>query len=266
MRVEDGEHLHFGGFAGIAIGWLERHHPYEIGITPQSAVERLAKILDNPVWASFAMGYHHCDLGVCGIRLGTRSLLARIPVQNSFESLGDELVRQVTNVREREVSVRRTVARHNRRHHVPDLQSRPCASHYQELLLLRLKLWATRPVDALALVARYSINVFSTLVDPHPYQERWGKTHINVGASNLLIPAAAKVYFAPSMVLHYISKHHYRPPDAFCDAVLRCPPIGTRAYFEALRPAVTTVDFGTWVDGQLEFVRRIESSRTNVNQ
>jgi hypothetical protein len=69
------------------------------------------------------------------------------------------------------------------------------------------------------------------------------------------------------MILHYICRHRYRPPDAFCDAVLRCLPIGSRAYFEALGPAVTDVetsDFSTWVDQrlvELDLLRQIASFR-----
>jgi hypothetical protein len=36
------------------------------------------------------------------------------------------------------------------------------------------------------------------------------------------------------MIAHYILTHHYAPPQEFCDAVLRCPPMGSPEYFEAI--------------------------------
>ena len=107
----------------------------------------------------------------------------------------------------------------------------------------------------------------ASAVDPHPYKQLWGSNQVNVGVTNLCIPASAQVYLAPSMILHYICRHRYRPPDAFCDAVLRCLPIGSRAYFEALEPAVPNVetsDFSTWVDqrlAELDLMRQIASFR-----
>ena len=124
-------------------------------------------------------------------------------------------------------------------------------------------------VDMLATAPRRAVGVAMNAVDPHPYKQPWGSHQISVGAVNLFIPASARVYVAPSMILHYISRHRYRPPDAFCDAVLGCLAIGGRAYFEALRPAVPhveTSDFGAWVDRELELLRLIESLQAAAKQ
>lgn len=51
---------------------------------------------------------------------------------------------------------------------------------------------------------------------------------------NLFVPSAACVFFAPEAVIHYIETHDYCPPRAFQDAVNQCPPIGCRAYLDAL--------------------------------
>ena len=43
-----------------------------------------------------------------------------------------------------------------------------------------------------------------------------------MGHSEIWIPnSPRKIYYAcPSLVIHYIEKHDYRPPDAFIDAVM----------------------------------------------
>jgi hypothetical protein len=41
---------------------------------------------------------------------------------------------------------------------------------------------------------------------------------------NLYIPTDDCLYYAPSMILHYVLDHKYRPPDEFIAAVLASPP------------------------------------------
>jgi len=57
---------------------------------------------------------------------------------------------------------------------------------------------------------------------------------IVVGALNLFVPADGFLYADPSMIAHYILAHNYAPPAEFCDAVLRCPPMRSPEYFEAI--------------------------------
>jgi hypothetical protein len=54
-----------------------------------------------------------------------------------------------------------------------------------------------------------------------------------LGITNLFVPGKSVVYVAPSLMLHYMADHGYVPPQAFCDALLSCPPIGSEAYYEA---------------------------------
>lgn len=54
------------------------------------------------------------------------------------------------------------------------------------------------------------------------------------GVNNHFIPGDGIVFVCPELITHYMNAHWYRPPDEFCRAVLSCPPIGSRAYLEAL--------------------------------
>ena len=63
------------------------------------------------------------------------------------------------------------------------------------------------------------------------------------GVCNLFIPGRNSVFVAPELIVHYIDAHGYVPPAEFCEAVLECPPMGTDAYFAALR-RVSSGDFG----------------------
>jgi len=42
------------------------------------------------------------------------------------------------------------------------------------------------------------------------------------GCNNLFIPASGFLFVAPELILHYITAHHYRPPQEFQDAVVKC--------------------------------------------
>ena len=45
-----------------------------------------------------------------------------------------------------------------------------------------------------------------------------------VGAKNLLVPAGSVMYAAPSLVIHYIEDHGYKPPDEFVAALRALDP------------------------------------------
>src|SRR5262245_2706851 len=55
------------------------------------------------------------------------------------------------------------------------------------------------------------------------------------GYRNLFVPGQDTIYVCPAMILHYIRKHGYAPPVEFTRAVVKCPPMGSRAYFDALK-------------------------------
>lgn len=57
------------------------------------------------------------------------------------------------------------------------------------------------------------------------------------GSMNLFVPGDKRVYVAPELILHYSNAHGYKPPEEFCQAVLRCPRMGTPEYRQALLTA-----------------------------
>jgi hypothetical protein len=57
---------------------------------------------------------------------------------------------------------------------------------------------------------------------------------IDIGVSNLFVPADNLVFAAPSMILHYIHGHGYDPPSSFWDAVMASSRLSFEAYKEAL--------------------------------
>jgi len=68
--------------------------------------------------------------------------------------------------------------------------------------------------------------------------DRWDVTYknqcISAGNLNLFVPGDGFLYVMPSLAAHYILAHGYAPPREFCDAVLRCPPMGSEDYFRAI--------------------------------
>jgi hypothetical protein len=59
-------------------------------------------------------------------------------------------------------------------------------------------------------------------------------TRIHLGASNLFLPAGSTILVAPSLILHYIDSHRYKPPDVFLTALDNAPEsTHSRAYKKA---------------------------------
>jgi hypothetical protein len=50
------------------------------------------------------------------------------------------------------------------------------------------------------------------------------------GSDNLFIPDGRVIYVCPALIAHYINAHHYRPPEEFCRAVLKCPDTRSMEY------------------------------------
>lgn len=61
---------------------------------------------------------------------------------------------------------------------------------------------------------------------------------LGLGSSDILVPGDKVVYFAPSLILHYIRHHKYHPPECFCAAVLNCPKPGSVEYASAIKQII----------------------------
>jgi hypothetical protein len=78
---------------------------------------------------------------------------------------------------------------------------------------------------------------------------------VDIGATNLFVPKRgdAGLFVAPSLILHYVSNHSYRPPSEFQDAVMACPGTNSSAYFRRVGRIIPTTEawrdglFGYWV-------------------
>ena len=55
------------------------------------------------------------------------------------------------------------------------------------------------------------------------------------GSANMFIPADDTIYVCPELIVHYMNAHEYAPPDAFCRAVLACPPMRSMQYLKAIK-------------------------------
>ncbi len=57
---------------------------------------------------------------------------------------------------------------------------------------------------------------------------------VQMGVSNLWLPADGFLYVAPSLILHYLDSHGYAPPAEFQEAVFACPPMRSMEYLKAI--------------------------------
>jgi hypothetical protein len=54
------------------------------------------------------------------------------------------------------------------------------------------------------------------------------------GVANVFIPGNSFLYVCPVLITHYMNAYHYCPPEAFCEAVRRCPTMRSRDYLQAI--------------------------------
>lgn len=59
-------------------------------------------------------------------------------------------------------------------------------------------------------------------VDPNYFMvfTEFGDKRRWMGSMEIFVRHGNVVYIAPNLVFHYVEKHSYRPPQAFCDALL----------------------------------------------
>ena len=60
------------------------------------------------------------------------------------------------------------------------------------------------------------------------------------GSFDLIVPGEGEVYYAPELIFHYVTRHGYRPPERFCEALLHSPHPYSEGYvnqLEAINPA-----------------------------
>ena len=74
---------------------------------------------------------------------------------------------------------------------------------------------------------------------------------IAMGISNVFVPGDQCIYVAPSMIAHYMSVQEYAPPQAFCQALLACPPMHSTHYLQAILRVFGKVEVVhlDWEDG-----------------
>lgn len=67
-------------------------------------------------------------------------------------------------------------------------------------------------------------------------QARYRDFQVSAASSSvsLFVPGERVIYVCPTSITHYIDAHEYCPPAVFCEAVLRCPPMGSMEYLKAV--------------------------------
>jgi len=86
--------------------------------------------------------------------------------------------------------------------------------------------------------------IFGVRKPPQPITV--GREKVPMGRTNLWVPGDGCVYVAPSLIAHYVREHRYKPPEAFVNAVLRCPPMHSEEYVKARRD-LSKDEFVQWL-------------------
>jgi len=101
-------------------------------------------------------------------------------------------------------------------------------------LLLRLFILAESPWEPGTFMGYHTCELCTqpdSYITPVVFEGR----RLLVGVHNLFVPGDSVVYAAPSMILHYILVHGYRPPDEFAAAIRACPGMMTPEYVDAMK-------------------------------
>jgi len=56
------------------------------------------------------------------------------------------------------------------------------------------------------------------------------------GNCELIVPTEEVCYVAPALIAHYVEAHRYRPPAAFIEALVNCPPQKSASYMARIAP------------------------------
>ena len=70
---------------------------------------------------------------------------------------------------------------------------------------------------------------------PSSFQMMESNESVSMGSTNLYVPEDGRVFVFPSLGIHYIDAHQFRPPSEFQQAVLNCPKMRSMDYLKALR-------------------------------
>src|SRR6516162_3749915 len=173
MWLEDGQQVSLWGFSGVAVGWLERGHPYRTGVTPENVVDRLAELLTDMAWNPVHyLGSHSCDLGSCGFRSRVGSSVSDLSsklIPYRFGNLAEQIRRRAKEEVQRDAVIRKALARHHRRHASENPAMQPKKSGMWKSLRYKAELWRAQAIDMLAKGFRSGVRSAARTIDPYPF-------------------------------------------------------------------------------------------------
>ena len=173
-----------------AVGWLDERHRFQTARPPMWVINKLWIYCEHLFGR--AGGFHECTLGGC---------------PGPYRKL-------------RPLFERRRPSAHTIRKRHDALR----ASFLSGVLLGAPEPIKTHFLDSLEQALRSDLRGYSKMtVGVHP---KTGQ-RIHLGYADIYIfGKRGKIYKAPNMVYHYVTAHHYKPPDEFVEAlkISPCPP------------------------------------------
>ncbi len=179
------------------IGWLDRAHQFEVGRPPKWLVNKLWDFSQYSVHE--ARGFHECNLPNCPgpmRRLKNFYIGGRTPTARELQQTRAAL-REVFQKRLPNNAITREMIA------MLDEQDRkPPRKFFKRILGIR---------------------------PGHDVRLELGSAQIRVFGDR------GQIYAAPNMLFHYVTAHHYKPPDEFIQALRHgpCPP--DKEYFNRLK-------------------------------
>jgi hypothetical protein len=173
------------------VGWLDAKHPFETACAPNWLIEKLWIFCRHSILS--AGGFHECDLPYC------RGPYKKVKMYGSGRQRLTKREIREKNARDREkfLGPLAKLSRARRAH---------MAARF-------VALWDEALRQALRGYAKMSL-----AVNPKTRERvELGWAEIRVFGDD------GKVYAAPNMIYHYVTAHHYKPPDAFVRALRSCP-------------------------------------------
>jgi len=186
----------------FAIGWLDRLHVFEKARPPQWLVERLWSYCEYSL--TEARGYHDCNIPNCSGP--ARKFRHLRPAQKA------RLLRYLyKRLEARRVLLAKVKAKFPKHHAT-------LFTNFNSMI----------EQEIMSAERGYSRIILGINPDTHKRMEL-GYAEIRVFGKS------GKIYAAPNMLYHYVTVHHYKPPNEFLQAVKNYPPPPAPEYLSRLQ-------------------------------
>jgi hypothetical protein len=195
--------IHFGQSKALKVGWLDERHRFKTAKPPKWLVQKLWQFCQCSVL--HAKGYHECNLAGCHGPVKKVRVLGFVTGRN----LGAPQPRG-----------RRSGPYNSEEEFREYVKGKDVSEDFVEEFISLFFRPSNRKYDRIILGA-----------PPNAFDSR-----LKLGDAEIIVfGKRGKFYIAPNMIYHYVTVHHYKPPEEFIQALKDGPYPPGPEYIERLK-------------------------------